>query len=50
MKERLSSLNIEMVTLPAGLIAMRDDRIGRVWSVQMESFELATTPITQQAY
>ncbi|WP_431113141.1 formylglycine-generating enzyme family protein [Variovorax paradoxus] len=50
MKEQLSSLDIEMVTLSAGLITMRDDRIGRVWSVQTESFELATTPITQQAY
>ena len=50
MNKVLSSLAIEMVPIPAGLIVMRDDRTKKVWTVELEPFELARTPITQLSY
>jgi len=50
MNNALSSLAIEMVPIPAGLIVMRDDRTRKVWSVELQPFELAKTPITQLSY
>jgi len=50
MNDVLSALAIEMVSVPAGFIVMRDDRTKEVWSVELEPFELARTPITQLSY
>ncbi|MEM6830366.1 MAG: SUMF1/EgtB/PvdO family nonheme iron enzyme, partial [Bacteroidota bacterium] len=38
------------VTIPAGTVQMRDDRIKETWSVNVESFELSRFLVTQDIY
>ncbi len=46
-KEKIDPL---FVTIPAGTVEMRDDRTKKIWSVDIESFELFKFPITQEIY
>jgi formylglycine-generating enzyme required for sulfatase activity len=39
-----------MVEIPGGRIDLRDDRIKRKWTVELESFLLARFPVTQKLY
>jgi formylglycine-generating enzyme required for sulfatase activity len=39
-----------MATIPAGTISLRDDRIGRRWQVDLQSFAISCYPITQTQY
>jgi len=39
-----------MVIVPAGSIAMRDDRTGRAWVVELPSFAIGRYPVTQAEY
>lgn len=40
----------QMVEIPAGTIALRDDRINRKWAVEIQPFLLAKYPATQSLY
>jgi formylglycine-generating enzyme required for sulfatase activity len=40
----------QMQHIPPGTIALRDDRTGRRWSVQLAAFRIAATPVTQELY
>lgn len=39
-----------LLTVPTGIIEMRDDRIKKVWSVRIEPFQLSKFPVTQGLY
>lgn len=39
-----------MADIPQGSITLRDDRIGRSWTVRIAPFQLAVTPVTQGEY
>jgi len=39
-----------MVKIPAGEISLRDDRIKKSWTTQVNSFLLAPVPVTQELY
>jgi formylglycine-generating enzyme required for sulfatase activity len=39
-----------MVNVPAGHITLRDDRLKKIWTADIVSFSLATTPVTQKLY
>ncbi|VWB89965.1 sulfatase-modifying factor protein [Burkholderia lata] len=39
-----------MVQVPAGTIALRDDRIGRTWCVDLQRFAIGRYPVTQAQY
>ena len=39
-----------MITVPAGTITLRDDRIQRKWTVDIPSFLIARYPVTQREY
>ncbi|MFB9324596.1 formylglycine-generating enzyme family protein [Paenibacillus aurantiacus] len=39
-----------MVNIPAGVIEMRDDRIKKTWTVQVNAFMLAPVPVTRGIY
>ncbi|MCH8619517.1 formylglycine-generating enzyme family protein [Undibacterium sp. TS12] len=39
-----------MRPVPAGTIALRDDRTGRQWQVRLAAYEMAATPVTQSLY
>lgn len=41
---------LEMVAIPSGTIAMKDDRTGRHWVTAIEPFTLARHPVTQEQY
>lgn len=45
-----SELGGELVLIPGGVISLRDDRIERVWSVEMAPFLLASLQVTQAQY
>jgi formylglycine-generating enzyme required for sulfatase activity len=38
------------VTIPTGFLQMRDDRTKETWSVEIDSFDLCKSPITQEIY
>jgi len=40
----------QMVEIPAGSITLRDDRIGRVWRVELQGFAIGRYPVTQAQY
>ncbi len=40
----------QLVSIPAGLLHMRDDRIDRRWSATVAEFQLAKYPVTQAQY
>ncbi len=39
-----------MVKIPQGAIALRDDRVGKTWTAEIEPFLLAAYPVTQALY
>lgn len=39
-----------MVKIPKGVIEMRDDRVKKVWKVQINPFLLSRVPVTQDLY
>lgn len=39
-----------MVEVPGGTIVLRDDRLKKQWQVEVEGFQLAQHPVTQQVY
>lgn len=41
---------IEMITVSAGSIDLRDDRVGRKWRVDLAPFEIGSTAVTQEQY
>jgi len=46
----IQSLSGYFVTLQPGRITMRDDRIKKVWDVEIARFNLAKYPVTQQLF
>jgi formylglycine-generating enzyme required for sulfatase activity len=44
------TLDVQMVQVPAGSIALRDDRIGRKWCVELQRFAIGRYPVTQAQY
>lgn len=40
----------DMQTIPAGVIALRDDRTGRAWCVELQRFAIGRYPVTQAQY
>ncbi|MCB8819790.1 formylglycine-generating enzyme family protein [Microvirga rosea] len=42
--------DVQMVQIPAGIIELRDDRIGRRWSVEIREFAIGCYPVTQAQY
>lgn len=44
------TLDLPMVQVPAGTIALRDDRIGRTWCVDLQRFAIGRYPVTQAQY
>ncbi|KAG8152724.1 formylglycine-generating enzyme family protein [Burkholderia catarinensis] len=44
------TLEMQMVQVPAGTIALRDDRIGRTWSVNLQRFAIGRYPVTHAQY
>ncbi len=40
----------ELVTIPAGEITLRDDRIKHSWTISLQPFLLARFPVTQKLY
>ncbi|WP_035056226.1 formylglycine-generating enzyme family protein [Andreprevotia chitinilytica] len=43
-------LDMQTVEIPAGSIALRDDRTGRQWSVEIQCFAIGRYPVTQAQY
>ncbi len=39
-----------MVTIPAGKVSMRDDRVNQQWDIEIKSFLMAQVPVTQDWY
>lgn len=48
--ERHSYAEYPMVTIPAGGVELRDDRVKTVWTAQVNSFLLAPVPVTKALY
>ncbi|MES2072588.1 MAG: formylglycine-generating enzyme family protein [Pseudomonadota bacterium] len=49
--EHLSeTLDMQMIQVPAGSIALRDDRIDRKWLVELQPFAIGRYPVTQAQY
>jgi formylglycine-generating enzyme len=46
----VSEIDAQMAEIPAGSIALRDDRTGRKWSVTIEPFAICRYPVTQLLY
>src|SRR5690606_29349093 len=40
----------EMRAIPPGSVSLSDRRTGRVWSVELQPYELAAVPVTQAQY
>jgi formylglycine-generating enzyme required for sulfatase activity len=43
-------INDQMVKIPSGAIALRDDRTKQEWNVELSSFYLSKFPVTQELY
>lgn len=39
-----------MMTIPAGIMALRDDRTQRRWDVELQSYSIGAAPVTQALY
>ena len=50
MSHPIKDLTDSMISLPAGAITLRDDRIKRTWTVEIAPFQLAKYPVTQTLY
>jgi formylglycine-generating enzyme required for sulfatase activity len=48
--EHLSETPMQMVHVPAGIIALRDDRVQRTWCVELRRFAIGRYPVTQAQY
>jgi formylglycine-generating enzyme required for sulfatase activity len=46
----LKNISAQLVSIPAGEITLRDDRIQRTWQVEIQPFLLARFPVTQELY
>lgn len=46
----ISSLESQLVKIPAGKIDLRDDRIKQNWTVEINDFLLSKFPVTQELY
>ena len=46
----IQPIDMEMVEIPSGTITMRDDRVGRSWSVELRGFLIGRHPVTQAQY
>jgi formylglycine-generating enzyme required for sulfatase activity len=46
----IDSLQREMVNIPSGEIALRDDRLKRKWNVKIQQFQISKFLITQKQY
>lgn len=44
------ALNVRMVRVPSGTIALRDDRTNRKWRVELEPYQIGSVPVTQALY
>ena len=44
------SINDQLVLIQGGEIALRDDRIKKIWKVELEPFLIARYPLTQNLY
>ena len=47
---RRDTADYPMSRIPAGEIHLRDDRIRKSWTVEVEAFLLAPVPVTQALY
>ncbi len=43
-------INDLLVKVPQGTAEMRDDRINKVWKIELDSFQLSKFPVTQSLY
>lgn len=50
MEHVIEPIDVHMVNIPAGAIALRDDRTGRRWHVELQDFVIGRYPITQAQY
>lgn len=50
MDEFQETLSLRMLTIPAGIVALRDDRIQRRCDVALESYRIGAAPVTQALY
>ncbi len=39
-----------MIPIPAGIVALRDDRTQRSWDVELQAYSLGAAPVTQALY
>lgn len=46
----IKKINDQMVEIPRGEIVLRDDRIKRIWTVELQPFLLAKYLVTQELY
>ncbi|MFC5476356.1 formylglycine-generating enzyme family protein [Paraherbaspirillum soli] len=50
MEHPSETLDMQTVRIPAGTIALRDDRISRKWLVELQPFAIGRYPVTQAQY
>lgn len=50
MEQASEPINMQTVEIPAGIIALRDDRTGNAWHVELEDFSIGRYPVTQAQY
>lgn len=50
MKRASVTIDVQMIEVPPGTIALRDDRIGRLWKVDLQAFAIGRYPVTQAQY
>jgi len=39
-----------MITIPTGIVSLRDDRTQRHWDVELQSYKIGAAPVTQALY
>jgi len=50
MHTALAAIETQLISIPAGVIRLRDDRIQRQWEVEIKPFRVAKYPLTQVLY
>ncbi len=48
--ELQESASLRMILIPAGIVALRDDRTQRRWDVELQAYSLGAAPVTQALY
>jgi formylglycine-generating enzyme required for sulfatase activity len=48
--EFLETLSLRMITIPTGIVALRDDRTQRRWDVELQCYRIGAAPVTQALY